>query len=94
MFVTKWGANGSDDGQFNGPNGVAVASNGSVYVADVNNHRIQKFTADGVFVTKWGANGSDDGQFRNPGGVAVASNGSVYVADVNNHRIQKFTLGP
>jgi NHL repeat len=34
--------------------GVAVAPDGSVYVADTANHRIQKFTADGTFVSTFG----------------------------------------
>ena len=44
VLVTKWGTQGTGDGQFQMPGGVPVASNGSVYVADVNNRRIQKFT--------------------------------------------------
>jgi PKD repeat protein len=67
-----------------------------VYVADANNHRIQKFDNNGNFITKWGSYGKDDGQFIVPQGVAVDSSGNVYVADNNNHRIQKFaiTFGP
>ena len=45
MFVTKWGSFGLNDGQFDNPIGIAVASDGSVYVADMYNHRIQKFLA-------------------------------------------------
>ena len=59
-------------------------------MAEWSNHRIQKFTSDGVFLTKWGTEGSGDGQFRDPWGVAVDSAGNVYVADTYNHRIQKF----
>jgi glucose/arabinose dehydrogenase len=43
VFVSKWGTFGTDEGQFNFPMDVAVASDGSVYVADMVNHRIQKF---------------------------------------------------
>lgn len=42
-FVTKWGSYGTGDGQFNLPNGIAVNSSDNVYVADRDNHRVQKF---------------------------------------------------
>ena len=44
MFVTKWGTEGTGDGQFSVPYSVAVASDSSVYVADTYNDRIQKFS--------------------------------------------------
>ena len=101
QFIGRWGASLSTqirtfggvgaDGQFSGPEGVAVASDGSVYVADRANHRIQKLTSEGVFIRKWGTEGAGNGQFQNPVSVAVASDGSVYVADASNNRIQKFT---
>ena len=80
-FITKWGSLGSGDGQFNYPNGVAIDSSGNVYVADSDNHRIQKFDSSGGFITKWGSFGSEDGQLNGPSGVAVDSSGNVYVAD-------------
>jgi len=36
---------------FNDPRGIAIDSSGYVYVADKDNHRIQKFTSNGQFVT-------------------------------------------
>ena len=39
-FVWKWGTEGSGNGQFNYPYGVAVDGSGTVYVADYNNCRI------------------------------------------------------
>ncbi len=91
QFDLKWGSSGSGDSQFNKPRGVAVDTAGNVYVVDGENHRVQKFTADGAFVAKWGSNGGGDGQFSYPeGGVALDSSGNVYVADTANHRIQKF----
>ena len=72
------------------PDGVATDADGNVYVADCDNHRIQKFDSDGTFVAKWGSAGTGDGQFERPSGVAIDAAGNVYVADTDNNRIQKF----
>jgi len=93
VFVSQWGRQGTSDGEFSHPLSVAVATDGSVYVADRSNDRIQKFTSAGVFVSQWGTPGTGDGQFNAPLGIAVASDGSVYVADYGNHRVQKFSVG-
>ncbi len=66
IFVGKWGSKGSGDGQFNYPGCVALDSLGNVYVADTWNHRIQKFTSEGVFLKKWGSQGSGDGELYCP----------------------------
>jgi len=89
-YHTQWGSRGSGDGEFFRPYDVAVDNSVNVYVADSNNHRIQKFDSNGVFLTKWGSGGSGDGFFFFPFGVTVDSSGNVYVADTYNHRIQKF----
>ena len=67
------GGQGTGDGDLDSAGGVAAASDGSVYVSDWFNHRIQKFTSEGVFVSKWGMEGTVDGQFIQPATVAVAS---------------------
>ena len=87
----EWGSRGSEDGQFWNPRGVAVDASGYVYVADMDNHRVQKFAPYAQFITKWGWYGTSDGNMISPSGVAVDSEGNVYVTDRDNHRVQKFT---
>jgi len=54
-FIREWGEEeGSSNGQFKTPSGIAIDHLDNVYVADTYNDRIQKFTAEGQFITKWG----------------------------------------
>lgn len=85
-----WGSKGTDAGQFQNPKGVAVGPDGSVYVLDSGNNRVQKFSDNGRFITSWGETGQAEGQFNEPWGIAVDRAGNVYVGDTWNHRIQKF----
>jgi sugar lactone lactonase YvrE len=93
------GINGNQPGQFQSPRDVAIAPDGTLYVADSGNHRIQHIALDdqgGFKVLKtWGSFGEGanvpGGIFNEPWGIAVGPDGSVYVADTWNHRIQKFT---
>ena len=84
------GKPGSGPGQFNEPAGIALDSKGNLYVADIVNHRVQKFGPKGEFLAQVGGRGPGNGQFNEPWGVAVDGQGNVYVVDTFNHRVQKF----
>jgi len=90
LYVADWGSLGSGAGQFDAPAGIVVDSHGDVYVADAQNHRIQKFDARGTFLTAWGSQGTGPGELWHPLGLAVDSADRVYVADSANSRIQVF----
>jgi DNA-binding beta-propeller fold protein YncE len=62
-----------------------------MYVVDLDNERVQKFTCDGQFISKWGIGGDANGEFRKPAGLTIDSSDNVYVTDQGNGRVQKFT---
>jgi predicted membrane-bound mannosyltransferase/DNA-binding beta-propeller fold protein YncE len=81
-----------ENGTFNETWGIAVGPDGSVYVTDTWNHRIQKFSADGRFIKAWGTFGQGETpeSFYGPRGLAVDAEGRVYVVDTGNKRIVIF----
>jgi sugar lactone lactonase YvrE len=83
---------GTGEGQFQSPQGISVADDGSIFVADSLNNRIQKFDRNGQYVTSIGGpvQSSQPGLFTEPWAVAVAPDGSIYIADTWNHRVQHF----
>ena len=50
-YIDKWGSQGSNNQKFESPQGIAVGSDGYVYVADTGNHRIMKFDSSGTYIT-------------------------------------------
>lgn len=99
------GGLGFEDGsvataKFNTPKGIAVDSEGNLYVADEGNHRIRKIdTKNGVVSTVAGTGtaGYEDGdplkaQLNGPTGVWVDADDFIYIADRRNHCIRKLAI--
>ncbi len=89
--LARWGKAGEDEGQLNGPSGLAFDGDDNLYVVDSLNDRVQKFTKHGKFISSWGTSGAGEGEFNRPWGVTVDLEGSVYVVDWGNSRVQKFS---
>lgn len=97
VLINEWGSFGdvakdAPGGTFNEPWGVAVGPDGSVYVTDTWNGRVQKFSADGTFIKAWGKFGQGPAldEFYGPRGIAVGPDGRVYVTDTGNKRVVIF----
>ena len=88
--LSSTGAYLSSFGHFNYPAGIAIDSNGNVFVVDSGNNQVQKFDGTGTFVRSFGSAGAGNGQFSGPDGIAVDVNDDVYVSDTGNNRVQKF----
>ena len=86
--VLSFGKQGSGDGMFKYPYGVAVSDGDEIVVADCNNHRVQVFDSDGTFLRSFGHKGENDGEFIYPTGIAINKDRQIFVADSDNNRIQ------
>ena len=80
------------------PSGLAVADDGTVYIADQANNRVRRVSPDGTISTyagaSWGGWGGDgglavDAYLDTPWDVALDAAGDLYIADHNNYRIRK-----
>jgi len=73
-FILAWGKHGKGQGEFDTPHGIALDSQGRVYVSDRANNRVQVFDPSGKFIAEWK-------QFGRPSDVAIDANDMIYVAD-------------
>ena len=86
---------GLEEAGFNRPIGIAVNSDGHVFIVDSQNHSI-RVAMDGYVRTFTGGNGPGhtngapgSARFRNPSGIAICPAGNLIVADTLNHVIRR-----
>ncbi len=91
MTLGTPGQFGEDKQHLDKPTDMAIASDGSVFVADgYGNNRVVHFDAQGKYVKAWGKLGTGPDEFSLPHAIAIDSKDRIYVADRNNVRIQIF----
>ncbi len=88
------------EASFREPTGVAVGSDGSIYIADTGNHRIRKVFPDGTIDTIAGTGNmgfetedvpATESDLWHPGGLDVAEDGTVYFSNSGTGRILKIS---
>lgn len=89
-------SSGNATNQLYYPQSVFVDNNGTIYVADMYNHRIQKWPSgakSGSTIAGTGTAGSGNNEFNMPAGIFVDGSDAMYIADKNNNRVQKWAAG-
>ena len=79
------GSQGSGPGQFYIPSAPAFSTDGDMYIADQDNHRIQVFNSDGVYQREFGR-----GQVQFPCDILITADGHVLVADLDRNHVVIF----
>ena len=86
--------------KLNRPRAIAVAADGTFYIADQNNHRVRRVDTDGTISTVAGTGvagfSGDGGQatgamLNGPYALALDGTGNLYISDYGNARIRKVT---
>lgn len=78
--VLTWGQEGTGDGEFHAPIGIAIDAHDEISVTEFKNNRVQRFDRDGKFLGKFAVE-------EMPGGIAVDRQGEIYVAPMMKHKI-------
>lgn len=70
-----------------GPQGMAIAADGTVYIAEIFRSRISVFDADGAYLRSFGERGDTIWTFDHPKSIAFDSEGHLYITDARRGKI-------
>jgi hypothetical protein len=97
-LADTWGTPGTSDAEFRFGNsddrdrgGIVFAPDGTFFVLDSSNSRVQHFSADRQFLSSFGSYGMGDGQFVWPLAIGLDDAANLYVSDDGRNDVQVFT---
>jgi len=89
--------------RLSGPQGLVLAANGDLYIADTGNNVIRRVTAATGVITTFAGTGTagflgDGGvatsaRLNAPESVSISASGELYIADAGNNRIRRVSTG-
>ena len=85
-YARSYGEKGSNKVEFRAPSDIVIDSKGNGYVADLYNHRIQVFKANGVYLKEFGK----DSGLEEPVSITIDSHDVVYVGEDSNNCLSIF----
>lgn len=91
-FLLSWGMKGDKPGEFYSPIGIAINKKDEVFVTDLNNARLQRFTAKGQYLGGFDLPRDDPKRKSSQaGGIALDDNGHIYLSYMAQHKIGVYT---
>jgi DNA-binding beta-propeller fold protein YncE len=86
----RFGEKGLQPGQFSNPQSLSFAPDGTLYIVDTGNSRIQIFDQQGRFFKSVGGFGFNYDQFDQPRDIWTRSSLNFYIADYENQRVLRY----
>ncbi len=84
------GASGRREGYFSRPADVLIGTDGRIFVADRNNHRVQVFSSEGVFLNAF-TKAADERPLEHPVALSQDANGNLYVLCEEQKKVVSLT---
>lgn len=70
---------------------IEIGPDGSIYVANIYDNRITRYSSEGAVLNQWGSPGSAPGEFEDLCSLGIAPDGNVYALNLSGGRVQWFT---
>src|SRR5262245_40090998 len=87
-WLLSWGKKGDQPGEFYSPIGIAINKQDEIFVTDLNNARVQRFTATGKHLGGFELP-RDDPKRRScqAGGILLDDDGHIYLSFMQQHKV-------
>jgi len=90
-FITRFGGKGDGDANLEKPEGIAIAPDGSIFVADYTTGYVKKYDRDHNWLLTFSEYGEGPGQNFKSEFISI-HDGKLYLPEVGNHRVDVFDL--